>query len=77
MFDLSVNSTLALESISVGSEETRISAVAFSPLASGTKWLAVTSGDAVLLMRVGARLVRCRLDQDHGKRYLQSLARGA
>lgn len=77
VFDLSINTLFALQTVSVGMEDEPVAALEFSPPAPGTKWLAVTSGDTVIIFRVGERLVRSYHDKEHGKQFLQSLADGA
>lgn len=77
IFDFCVNPTLPIQSTAMGTDGDAIIALAFSPPASGPKWLAVTSGDAVILMSLGAGLIRGRLDCQHGKQCLQSLADSA
>eukprot|EP00892_Ulva_mutabilis_P004994 jgi/Ulvmu1/2867/UM146_0009.1 len=77
LYDLSIDPSLPVQTNTVSSDGDAVCALAFSPLTAGVKWLAVTSGDAVLLMSIGARLIRSRLDCDKGKQYLQSLADAA
>lgn len=77
VFDLSINTSFALQTLSVGVEDEPVAAVGFSPDAPGKKWLAVTSGDTVIILRVGERLIRSYHDKEHGKQFLQSLADSA
>lgn len=69
VFDLSVNTFCARQTLDMGSQGKPISALAFSPVKASARWLAVAVQDSVHLYTLSKGLVGDKLDCENGLRY--------
>lgn len=69
VFDLSVSTFSARQTVDLASQEKPISALAFSPVRARARWLAVAVHDSVHLYAVSKGLVGDKADCENGLRY--------
>lgn len=71
MFDLSVNTFCARQTLNIAAEGEPISALAFSPVSATSRWLAVAVGDSVHLHAVSTLLVGDKQDCENGFQFFE------
>jgi WD40 repeat protein len=72
VFDLSVNTFSARQTLDMASQGQPISALAFSPVKASARWLAVSVQDTVQLYSVSRSLVGDKFDCAEGLRYFEN-----
>lgn len=69
VFDLSVNTFSARQTVAMDSQGAPISALAFSPVRASARWLAVAVHDSVHLYALSQGLVGDKVDCENGLQY--------